>query len=212
METLKEYFLSNDDYSDLPNIFSNLSRQLKVIHENDMVVPQLNSDKILFENNEFSYQYMGKPNNFELEKRKNIVAFSKMMLGTYLSLSTSFRDFSMIDDNWFIGNLDHILNSITADNFDKEYFHKVLHDGENIYYSDYLDRKDQSEALGGKGNTNTYKKVLATSASAFYPSQDDKSDESKKSASMNYLFYPLILFCFTIAIVLTVIALNYYIK
>ena len=47
METLKEYFLSNNDYSNLPNIFSNLSKQLKIIHDNGMVIPLLNSDLVI---------------------------------------------------------------------------------------------------------------------------------------------------------------------
>ncbi len=214
METLKEYFLSNNDYSNLPNIFSNLSRQLKIIHDNGMVIPLLNSDKIAVDNGEFSFQYMTEANNYELEKRKNITSFAKLILGTYLSLSTNFNDFSSVDDNWFSQNIDSILNSITADNFDKEYFDEVFKDGEDTYYSDFLDRKRQSEELGGKGNVNAYSKVLKNSASAFYSSSDTEQNEegSRKSASINYLFYPVALLCFTVALLLTMVALNYFIN
>ena len=214
METLKEYFLSNNDYSNLPNIFINISKQLKIIHDNGMVIPLLNSDKIAVDNGEFSFQYMTEANNYELEKRRNITAFAKLMLGTYLSLSTNFNDFSSVDDNWFSQNIDSILNSITADNFDKEYFDEVFKNGEDTYYSDFLDRKRQSEELGGKGNINTYSKVLKNSASALYSSGDTEgnNEDLKKSASINYLFYPAILLCFTVALLLTMVALNYFIN
>ena len=214
METLKEYFLSNNDYSNLPNIFSNLSKQLKIIHDNGMVIPLLNSDKIAVDNGEFSFQYMTEANNYELEKRRNITAFAKLMLGTYLSLSTNFNDFSSVDDNWFSQNIDSILNSITADNFDKEYFDEVFKNGEDTYYSDFLDRKRQSEELGGKGNINTYSKVLKNSASALYSLGDTEgnNEDLKKSASINYLFYPVALLCFTVALLLTMVALNYFIN
>ena len=191
MESLKTYFSYENDFDDVSELYENLSRQLKIIHSNNMIVPNMNSDEItLGDSIAFKAE---KSNDFEAKKRENIVSFAKLMIGTYLSKSTGFKDFSNVDDNWFISNFDSIFDAINEENFDKEYFSSVLLEGKNYYYSDYLDRKRQSESLEGKSNIQGYRKVLRTAGSELYQNLDDEIEIQEKSANMHISFNPLLI-------------------
>lgn len=195
METLSQYFLYNNDYANVKNIFVNLSRQLKIIHEHEMIIPNLNSESIVVDD-DFSFSKMEESDNFSLDQRRNMVSFAKMILGTYLSLSTGFKDFSNVNDEWFINNIDDICSSITDENFDSQYFKSVFLEGNNDYYSDYVDKKNQEESLSSKSNVQGYKKVLTNAASKLYQEQvfdEDDLDIDQKKAAINSIFYPLLL-------------------
>lgn len=195
METLSQYFLYNNDYANVKNIFVNLSRQLKIIHEHEMIIPNLNSESIVVDD-DFSFSKMEESDNFSLDQRRNMVSFAKIILGTYLSLSTGFKDFSNVNDEWFINNIDDICSSITDENFDSQYFKSVFLEGNNDYYSDYVDKKNQEESLSSKSNVQGYKKVLTNAASKLYQEQvfdEDDLDIDQKKAAINSIFYPLLL-------------------
>ena len=209
MQTLYDYFCYNDDYYEAERIFLNLSKRLKEIHSNNMIVSNLSSKSIVFDEN-VDFVSQQEAYNFEVQKRENIIDFAKLMLGAFLSLSTGFRDFSNVSTEWFSENIDDICSSITIDDFPGEYFTNLFSGGNNEYFSDYLVQKEQKESLQGKSNVNSYKKVLSNSASSFYaPSYDESEnnnmfDSSQKSALINKLFYPILLGCSLALIVLLI--------
>jgi hypothetical protein len=196
METLNQYFTYENDYSNLNDIFIKISRQLKENHENNMIIPELTSDNIIYDENNISFAGIEETDNIVLGKRRNIISLAKIILGAYLSLSTSYKDFSQVNDEWFLENLEDICSTITSDNFDPDYFREVFFEGKDEYYSDYYDRKKQNESLSDKSNVQGYKKVLKTAASSLYQEQvfDEEDDLSieKKNASVSLLFYPLL--------------------
>lgn len=140
MEKLGEYFLYNKDYNVVNDIFYSLYRQLEIIHENNMFIPNIDASHILVDDG-FKFDAMSFSSNIELDKRENIVALTKLFLGTVLSLETGFMDFSNIDTQSLISNLDMVAENMSSDLFPNDYFFSVLHDGNNIYYNDYLDRQ-----------------------------------------------------------------------
>ena len=209
MQTLYDFFCYNDDYYEAEHIFLNLSKRLKEIHDNNKIVLNLSSKSIIFDEN-VDFALQDEPTNFEVQKRENIIDFAKLMLGTFLSLSTGFRDFSNVSTEWFSENINDICSSITIDNFPNEYFTNLFSGGNNEYFSDFILKMKQEESLQGKGNVNSYKKVLSNSASNFYaPSYEENEnnnlfDSSQKSALINKLFYPILLGCSLALIVLLI--------
>ncbi len=193
METLKSYFLYEKNTDGVSEIYENLSRQLKAVHARETVVANMNSDEIVLDETPAFHPEM--PFNYPVEKRYNIKALAKMMIGTYLSLGTGFKDFSSVDDSWFIDNLDTIFDTIHEENFDKEYFASVFLEGKDDYYSDYLDRKRQAAALQGKSNEKGFVKELKTAASALYEdlSNQEENTNEKTAANMQIAFNPLLI-------------------
>ena len=194
MVDLGDYFSYNSDLSNVSLIFENLSRQLKVIHSHMMVVPKLSSKSISYDDG-VQFETMIEPYNFELQKRENIVSFGKLMLGTYLSLGTGFKDFSFVEDEWFANNISDITKAITSDNFYPEYFEQLFLNGSNEYYCDFIDRKRQEEALNNRSNINGFKKVLNTAASSLYEEEESQEEfnDYQKNASISSIFYPLLI-------------------
>ena len=214
METIKSYFSYNDDYSKISKIYYNLSLSLKDIHNDGKVVSNLSSDTSLV-GDKYGYSTVDDPVSYEAEKRKNVVSFSKMMLGTYLSLSTGFTDFSQVPDDFFFNNIEEICDSITADNFYPEYFYGVFKEGKNEYFCDFIERKKQEQALNGRSNVNSYKKVLSNAASSLYYDQSeeefDVDDPNKKQALVHTLFYPMLIVGSLIVLGLTAYLINLFV-
>lgn len=193
METLKEYYSYENDLDGVTELFENLSRELKIIHSNNMVVPNLNSNEIVF-GESMLYKTIKRSDNFELEKRNNILSLAKIITGIYLSSGTEFKDFSQVKDEWFIENFDNIFSTINYPNFDKEYFESIFLEGQNTYYSDYIDRKRQSESLDGKSNVQGYRKVLRNAGSNLYEDLSDiDSNIRDKNANLQTAFNPLLI-------------------
>ncbi|MBR1385280.1 MAG: hypothetical protein IJ568_00455 [Bacilli bacterium] len=194
METLEEYFAYEKDYGNILKIYYNLSKELKTLHENNMIVPIISSKTITY-NDGFKFNNEIESLDIERGKRSNIVSLAKLMLGTYLSLSTGFKDFSGVDTEWFSNNLDEICNSIQSEDFPKDYFYELLLQGKDEYFNDYINKIKQNENLGGKSNVNIYKKVLSNSASNFYQEQTASYDDveiDKPKARLSMIMYPLL--------------------
>jgi len=211
METLNQYFSYNKDYNDMINAYRILYKKMKIIHDNGMQVPYIDSNHILYDGT-FSFDSMVLSQNIEVGKRENLLSLTKLFLGTYLSLSTEFRDFSQVDNEWFSSNIDSISNSVTEEDYPKEYFLSVLLNGENLYFSDYLDKIERENSYNSMSNKNVYKKVLSNAGSSLYQdnsinSNNDNDNEfssiEKKSAFINIMFYPvlitsILLICFVL--------------
>lgn len=212
METMNQYFSYNKDYSQLPVIFGSLYRKMRIIHDNGMYVSSINSSSIIHDA-DFSFSSMALADNFELRKRENIVDLTKLFLGTYLSLSTGFRDFSSVDTEWFSNNINDINSVITSDDFYPEYFTSVLLEGENTYYDEFIEKKKQNDSLNSMNNKKGYKKVLNNSGSKLYQDQSEVFDEElpieRKSAYINFLFYPTLIICSMIVCFVVYTCLKY---
>lgn len=193
METLKEHFSYERDFDELPELFENLSRQLRIIHSNNMIVPKVNANEIVL-GEAMAYHPVRLESDNPNAKRRNLLDFNKIMIGAYLSLGTGFKDFSSVDDSWFLENFDSIFDTIHYDDFDKEYFSSVFFDGKNDYYCDYLDRKRQSESLQGNTNVVGYKKVLRNAGSSLYEElSDEESNIKEKNANLQSAFNPILI-------------------
>ena len=193
MINLEEYFSYNKDYDNIPLIYDDLSKQLKNIHNSGMIVSDLSSKSIIYDE-QIHYSNIEKPYHFDVQKRENILSFCKLLLGTYLSYETNFKDFSKVDNEWFINNLEEILDVLGRDSLDSDYFKEVLLNGENTYYCDFLDRKKQADALNNRSNVNGLRKVLKTAASSLYEDDEYQEDvENQKVASIKFLFFPLLI-------------------
>ena len=192
METLKDYFSYENDIDEVSNVFEDLSRQLKIIHSKDMYIPNLSSEEIMIDS-DVSFDNMTFSESIDVDKRKNILSLAKIMIGTYLSMNTGFKDFSSVDDKWFIDNLDSIFDTINVENFDKDYFSSIFLEGNNMYYSEYLDKKRQGEKLQGTSNVQGYRKVLRNAGSSLYQEMDDQIDIKEKAANIQTNFNPLLI-------------------
>lgn len=209
METLNQYFAyyDDDEYSNVNDIFYGVSRELKKVHEQGLYVPNLSGDNIVCgEDNTFSFLNLESAANNGVDQRKNILAVAKMLVGAYLSLSLEYTDYSSMPDDFFAGQIDNICSSISSDKFDGEYVTSLFTDGSSEYYSDYLDRKKQNESLSSGSNVQGYAKVLANAASSLYQEhvfdEEDLNVSGQGKASLNVIFYPLLIGC---AMVLTVV-------
>lgn len=214
MEKLGEYFLYNKDYSVINDIFYSLYRQLEIIHENNMFVPNIDASHILVDDG-FKFDTMSFSSNIDLDRRKNIVALTKLFLGTALSLETGFMDFSSIDTQSLVSNLDMVAQNMSSDLFPNDYFFSVLHDGENIYYNDYLDRQREEAELNSRSRVDAYKKVLSNAGSKLYEDQASLSNEdgySNKSAFINLLFYPVLISCLVIVVFVIYTCIGFIVK
>ena len=118
METLKQYLSYNKD-CDLSDIFYQLSRKMKVIHQNGMYVPVINSEHIVFDN-DFSFDNIELSLDFISDKKDNIQSLAKVFIGAFLSLGTEFYDLSQVNNNWLLEHLDEISSTITADSYAKD--------------------------------------------------------------------------------------------
>ncbi len=210
METLKDYFSYEMDSSNIDGVIENLSRQMKIIHEHGLVIPSLSCDSVSFDNN-FSFESMSKPINFEVEKKENIIALCKIMIGAYISIGSGFRDFSSLDSKWFSDNIGDICSSVAMSDYNTEYLSSIFLSGGDEYYSDFLDKYRQRERLSSRGSVQTYTKALRNAASEFYQDQSllppESISEEKKNASINIIFYPLLVGS-TLIFALIVLLLN----
>ncbi len=229
METLKNHFLNNSNYyansydnsrendyhNKLSSIFDELSKQMKKVHENYLVFPKstmnnpLSENVIVDENNNFRFQSISKPVNFLEEKRNNILSFAKLIIGTYISLPTGFRDFSGVDNNWFTENLDYILDDPNIDATDKKYFIAVFSNSSNAYYSDFLAKERQSTELSGQNREkggNAYVKALPGFSG--YEEEETVIQSGEQKASISHLFFPLVLAGCLIMFLITMFMIN----
>lgn len=193
METLKDRLLYDYDPYKLPELFSGLFGELKSLHTQGKVVPWLNLDSIAVDDDNKAHFVNTVPAKDEGYFFENTKALAKVMIGCYLRQGNHFNDLSLTEDDWFITNLDTIFSCFNYEDFDKEYFYGVLVEHKNYYYSDYLNRKRQSEKLSGVGKTEGLRKVLINPNA---PAINESYDEDKKldiSARMHSEFSTLLI-------------------
>ena len=85
-ETLRQYLTYNKDVNLIENVFINLDRQLKYLHQNGYCVSELNSDTIVLESDKYSsnqnqgtfmFTSIARTNNINGDFTNNILDLSK---------------------------------------------------------------------------------------------------------------------------------------
>ena len=207
METLREHFTYEQvALEEVPEKFKELSETLEEIHSKGAVVKPLNSDTTIYNSKEFTN--ISYPSNFELERKANILSLGKLMVGCFVSSGTGFKDFSDIDTDWFRNNTDTIFDCFHYKDFDRDYF-EPLFNGNEEYYSDYIDKKRQAARLKGTAIEQSNARVLAKRNGSIPAIEGREEDYMEEAARVHMNFNPLIigLSIAIIAIIITMIIL-----
>lgn len=185
-ETLRQYLTYNKNADEIEQIFYNLDNQLKYLHIRGIYVNELNSDTIFLEKNKndsddnqavFMFSSLAKSKNIEKDASNNIVDFSKLAIGAFISIDNGFCDYTNLDSNYIKKYFDEMSYYIP----NEEYFRDVVMDNNTtIYYSDFINNKK----TGGKGNSNQM--IKSTAYGKMYVNDDE-------SAFVQIVLYPVLI-------------------
>lgn len=184
-ETLRQYLTYNKDINLIENVFVNLDRQLKYLHQNGYYVSELNSDTIVFESDKYSsnqnqgtfmFTSIAKSNNSNVDFTNNILDLSKLAIGAYISTENGFCDYSRLSTDYIKKYFKEI--SIYLPN--SEYFSNVLIDNNFDYYNDYI------QMSSGNSRSNSMQKTKVNEYGKMYVSEDN-------AAFIQIVFYPVII-------------------
>lgn len=185
-ETLRQYLTYNKNADEIEQIFYNLDNQLKYLHNKGIYVNELNSDTIFLEKNKndsnnnqavFIFSSLAKSKNIGNDASDNIVKFSKLAIGAFISIDNGFCDYTNLNDNYIKKYFDEMSYYIP----NAEYFRDVvINNDTTLYYSDFINNKK----TGGKGNSNQMIKSTA------YGKMYVKDDES---AFVQIVLYPVLI-------------------
>jgi len=184
-ETLRQYLTYNRDVNEINEIFVNLDRQLKYLHQRGYCVSDLSSDSIILESNKFSspdnknvfmFSSITRTNNSVKDYSDNVEALSKIAIGAFMSVENGFCDYSQLSTEYirkYFGEISMYLPN-------SEYFAKIIQDGDISYYSDYI------QMTTGNSRNNTIQKRKATEYGKMYVPEED-------AAFIQIVFYPVII-------------------
>ena len=184
-ETLRQYLTYNKDADVIENVFINLDRQLKYLHQNGYCVSELNSDTIVFEpgtyssnQNEgtFMFASIAKSNNDNIDFAHNILDLSKLAIGAYISTENGFCDYSKLSTDYIRKYFDEIAVYLP----NGEYFKDVVVDNNFDYYNDYLQKSS------GNSRNNSMQKAKVNAYGKMYVPEDN-------AAFIQIVFYPVII-------------------
>lgn len=184
-ETLRQYLTYNRDVNEINEIFVNLDRQLKYLHQRGYCVSDLSSDSIILESNKFSspdnqnvfmFSSITRTNNSVKDYSDNVEALSKIAIGAFMSVENGFCDYSQLSTEYirkYFGEISMYLPN-------SEYFAKIIQDGDISYYSDYI------QMTTGNSRNNTIQKRKVTEYGKMYVPEED-------AAFIQIVFYPVII-------------------
>jgi len=184
-ETLRQYLTYNKDVNEINEIFINLDKQLKYLHQNGYCVNELNSDSILLEQSKYSspdnqslfmFSSITIARNGVKDYSDNVLALTKMAVGAYISSENGFCDYSQLSTDYIKKYFTEI--SVYLPN--SSYFSKVIMDNDISYYSDYI------QMTTGNSRSNAIQKRKATEYGKMYIPEDN-------AAFIQIVFYPVII-------------------
>lgn len=185
-ETLRQYLTYNRDTNEIAQIFYNLDNQLKYLHRKGIYVNELNSDTIFLEENKnnsndnqavFMFSTLAKSKNIEKDISNNVVDFSKLAIGAFISIDNGFCDYTNLDNNYIKKYFDEMACYIP----DAEYFRDVvINNDTTVYYSDFINNKN----MGGKGNA--VQMIKSNAYGKMYVNDDE-------SAFVQIVLYPVLI-------------------
>ncbi|MBQ7136540.1 MAG: hypothetical protein IJO43_01010 [Bacilli bacterium] len=184
-ETLRQYLTYNRDVNEINEIFVNLDRQLKYLHQRGYCVSDLNSDSIVLEKNKnsspddqniFMFSSITRTSNGVRDYSDNVVSLSKIAIGAFMSVENGFCDYSQLSTDYirkYFGEISMYLPN-------SEYFSRVIQDDDISYYSDYIQMRT------GNSRNNTIQKRKATEYGKMYVPEED-------AAFIQIVFYPVVI-------------------
>lgn len=196
------------------NTFSYLSNRMQNFHQAGLI-PSINSKKIEEVANLQANRYFDFSEWFEIEDKDseihaNIATIALLHLGIIITSSQGlgFEDYTeRLSEkyNWVRTNFDkieQILTGIAPDN-SMEYFRKVLVNGENMYYAEYMDKKaseleQNNSNMGQVQGSQSQSKVLqytnGKNTMMLGSIQEEQEHQNTKMAAfVNVIFYPTLL-------------------
>lgn len=202
MESLRSYFAYNKDYDELPALFYSVSKALKSLHDKRKCVGFLSSDNILLEDGVVDFSDVV---DFQDEKKsENLRSLSKIILGSYVSLSSGYRDFSSVDDEWIKNNFYGIQGMLQMTTLPAEFLERSLLSGVSEYYHNYSDLEKDMGISSSKAITKSLRK-------ASYSLANESIGENvyeRKSAFASTLIYPTIIVALIILIIIFILINN----
>lgn len=184
-ETLRQYLTYNKDVNKIENIFLDLDKQMKYLHQKGYCVAELNSDSIVLEQRQYSsgssqelfvFASIAKTNNENVDFLNNITDLSKLAIGAYISSENGFCDYSRLSTDY----IKKYFNEIAFYLPNSEYFSNVINEGDISYYSDYVQRAN------GNSRSNSIQKTKVNEYGKMYVSEDN-------AAFIQIVFYPVII-------------------
>ena len=185
-ETLRQYLTYNKETIEIEQIFSNLSQQMKYLHQNGFYVSELNSDTILLEQNKnssqsnqsiFMFSKIAKSKDIESDVKHNIIDLSKLAVGAFISIENGFCDYTQVDNNYIKRYFDEMAEYVPH----SEYFRAVILDSDTkMYYVDYINQ----EKSGGKDNS--VQKIKASNYGKMYTYDEE-------AAFVQIVLYPVLI-------------------
>ncbi len=201
MQSLKDQ-LTYSEYDDIPKIFYRVSEKLEEVHLNKKCVSDLSADTIFISEEGISFQ--GLIDYSDDKKIENIRKLTKLMLGSYISLSSEFRDFSMVSDGWFRENFYEILDSLKMIIIPAEHIERVMISGVVEYFNKYYDF-ERSLVSASSSKSNEKVLVLKKAGYNLQPEENSFFKEdlyNKKSAYAKGSIYLYILAILSIIILI----------
>ena len=184
-ETLRQYLTYHKDFDEINQIFINLDKQMKYLHQKGYCILDLNSDTILLESdkansnidqNSFMFSSIIRSTNRDQDFSNNIVDLTKLAIGAFISVENGFCDYSQLSTNYikrYFGEIAFYLPN-------KEYFANIIVENKMSYYSDYV------QAKSDKNRNNTIQKTKANEYGKMYSGEEE-------SAFIQLVFYPVII-------------------
>ena len=203
-ERLRDYLSYEIKEEQLSSLFYALSFMLENLHQKGYEVTELNSDTIQIENQIPTFTQIARIDIQKNLKEENILDLTKLMLGSYITISVGFSDYTKLSLSFLQENFNEMEN-IVPSSIDKMYFREVIVNGKREYYHHFYERKAvELEPLGNSSshsNARTKSKVLPNGVGKMYMLSDDSQD--KMGAFINVIFYPTLLLVLTIVLVIS---------
>lgn len=209
----REYLQYTNNEENLQKLFYNMSKTMKYIHSYDYYISNLNASDILIKNVEklspIQYKNIKKvpiDDNGELIDR-NIHNLAILQVATY----TDLIDYVKLGDERYEQFLKENYDEYKAliPEADERYMDGMINRDSVVYYSDYVERRNQleleklqKEVNGGKdidgGLSRGIQKVKSTSVGSAYADTDKETIdlysnimENRQAAFTNFLILPI---------------------
>lgn len=190
-DSLRFYFTNdkNIESEEISDIFLDLDKKLKYVHQQGAYVHNLNSDNIKYSGTGFNFSKTSvfRGLNEDL-KKENIVALAKLNLGTQVSIASGFSDFTAISTESIMANFSMMEMTLSSGFPNDEYLKMVFEKGVvDVYYHEYLGGLDIAKE-GASSRDRGLSKSLSTEAGRALGAREEED-----SAFINVIFYPVII-------------------
>ena len=195
-EWLSKHSVNNkDDIGDYLNLFYDMDRSMKDLHNSNFYVDNFNINTIYVNDRDVYYTYVKKMDNDDKDYliSKNIYYLSCLALGVYNDCLSYIRP---TNKEGLKENYSTFSSSVPKD-VQSYYYGIFVDDANKVYLSDFIDTKREREGMGRESSAEKANvKKLSTPYGKMYMSDDD----NKIAAfALTYIF-PAIIFLLALII------------